>query len=115
MEVAVKRVELRNERLESRGARQVRPLDASADFAEYVREHIDGPVLRYSQRVALLKAGQRLGLGRFEANLVIAQVLHREGMAQSYEMRPTAVWVGPLVMFAVLQAALLVGAWWVLG
>ena len=33
--------------------------------------------LRYSQRLALLKEADRCGIGRFEANLIIASVQHR--------------------------------------
>jgi hypothetical protein len=91
------------------------PVDRSADFAQWVKSQLDGPVLRYSARLGLLKEGQRRGLGRFEANLVIAAVLYREGMGQEYEMRPKAEWVAPLVTFLLLQSALLAGAWWVLG
>jgi len=47
-----------------------------AAFASAVRECLDGPVLRYSLRKALLKQASRLGVGRFEANLVIAEVQH---------------------------------------
>jgi antibiotic biosynthesis monooxygenase (ABM) superfamily enzyme len=72
-------------------------------------------VLRYSARLALLKEAERRGLGRFEANLVIAGVLYRAGMGQEYEMRPHVEWVAPVLTFLVLQAALIVGAWWVLG
>ena len=91
------------------------PADRSADFAEWVKGRLDGPVLRYSQRLRLLKEAERRGLGRFEANLVIAAVLYRAGMGQEYELKPKGEWVAPVVTFLVLQSALIVGAWWVLG
>ena len=92
-----------------------RPLDAATEFAQWVQLQLDGPVLRYSARLVLLQEAQRRGLGRFEANLIIAGVLHRAGMAQEYEMRPqSAQWLAPLMTFVVVQSALLLGAWWVL-
>src|SRR5258705_655087 len=97
-----------------RVAASVAPADPSADFAEWVRGQLDGPVLRYSARLRLLKEGERRGLGRFEANLVIAGVLYRAGMGQEYELRPRGEWIAPVLTFLVLQSALIVGAWWAL-
>jgi hypothetical protein len=92
-----------------------RPLDAATDFAQWVQLQLDGPVLRYSARLLLLQEAQRRNLGRFEANLIIAGVLHRAGMAQEYEMRPRrSEWLAPLLTFVILQSTLLLGAWWVL-
>jgi hypothetical protein len=91
------------------------PADLSADFAEWLLGQLEGPVLRYSARLRLLKEAERRGLGRFEANLVIAGALHRVGMGHEYEMRPRAEWLAPVLTFLVLQSALIVGAWWVLG
>jgi hypothetical protein len=91
------------------------PADPSAEFADYVRGRIDGPVLRYAARLALIKEAGRRGIGRFEANLVIASVLHRAGMSQEYELRPkSAGWAGAVMTFAIVQAAVIAGAWWVL-
>lgn len=87
--------------------------DPSADFALYVRGQLDGPVLRYSQRLALLKEAGRRGVGRFEANLVIASVLHARGMGQEYELRPTPGRKAPLLAGLAVQLAVVVGAWWV--
>src|SRR5258708_7362846 len=53
------------------------PISAAVAFAEMVEKSLDGPILRYTQRVKLLKSAERLGIERFEANLVIAAVLHR--------------------------------------
>jgi hypothetical protein len=89
--------------------------DVSADFAEYVQGRLEGPVLRYSARLALVKEAERRGLGRFEANLVIAAVLYRRGMGQEYELRPKAEWVWPVMTAVVLQGAIVAGAWWVMG
>src|SRR3954467_9974919 len=90
--------------------------DASAEFADVVAASIDGPVLRYTQRQVLIRDAERRGIGRFEANLIIAAVLHREGLAQEYELPPVAQmgWLAPLLTFVGLQSAILLGAWWVL-
>ena len=91
------------------------PADPASDFADWVAQRLDGPVLRYSTRLAMLNEGERRGLGRFEANLAIASVLHRKGMGQEYEMPPRpAEWLAPVLTFVVLQSTLIVGAWWVL-
>lgn len=51
--------------------------DAVRRFAVEVLHRLDGGVLRYSERLRLLRLAQRLGIGRFEANLVIAVMEHR--------------------------------------
>jgi hypothetical protein len=71
-------------------------------------------VLRYTQRMALLKeAGQR-GIGRFEANLVIASVEHELGRVGRQALtlnsrRP--LWIGGIALFVVVQSAVAVGLW----
>src|SRR4051812_8586847 len=85
--------------------------DPSAEFADVVAGSIDGPVLRYSQRLVLLKDAERRGIGRFEANLIIAAVLHREGMGQEYELPPIASrmgWLAPVLTFVAVQSAILI-------
>jgi hypothetical protein len=94
--------------------------DASAEFAGYVLSNLDGPVLRYSDRLVLLANAERRGIGRFEANLIIAAVLHQHGMGQEYEIPPVPgagwrEWAWPVVTFVGLQGAIVMGAWWVLG
>src|SRR4051812_7432464 len=79
------------------------PVDPAGEFADWVRDQLDGPLLRYSVRLVLLKEAQRRGLGRFEANLVIASVLHRAGMGQEYELSPRRIeWLAPVMTFVVL-------------
>src|SRR4051812_9108738 len=55
------------------------PADGTATFAALVASRLAGPVLPYSQRQDLLRIGARLGIGGFEANLIIASVQHRAG------------------------------------
>ena len=65
-------------------------------------------------RAALLKeAGQR-GIGRFEANLVIASVEHELGRVGRQALtlnsrRP--LWIGGIALFVVVQSAVAVGLW----
>lgn len=39
---------------------------------------LDGQVLRYSQRAKLLAKARQMGIARFEANLIIAMVIHQQ-------------------------------------
>ena len=91
--------------------------DGAAQFADLVMASLDGPVLRYSQRLVLVREAERRGIGRFEANLIIAAVLHRQGLAQEYEIPPVggrSEWVAPVLTVVGLQSAIVLGAWWVL-
>ena len=89
---------------------------AARRFADYLAGQTAGSaVLRYSQRLELLRAARRFGVGRFEANLLIAAVLerHRHQAAE----RDTAPWPDGLLQvgtFLLVQGALLLGAWWAL-
>jgi hypothetical protein len=71
-------------------------------------------VLRYTQRMELLKeAGQR-GIGRFEANLVIASVEHELGRVGRQALalnRRRPLWIGSIALFVVVQSAVAVGLW----
>ena len=104
--------------LVSRKPAKATEADVSAEFADAVAQAIDGPVLRYSQRQVLVRDAERRGIGRFEANLIIAAVPHQRGLGQEYELPPVPVgvmgWVGPVLTFVGVQAAILMGAWWVL-
>lgn len=53
------------------------PPDVVDRFAVLVRAMLDEGMIRYSRRQALLRRADRLGIGRFEAALVIAAVEHR--------------------------------------
>jgi hypothetical protein len=92
----------------------VRPVDPRDGFADHVRATLDGPVLRYSQRLTLLKDAQRRGLGRFEANLVIASVLHAQGLGQEYELRPRAGWMPAVITVITVQMLIAASCWWLL-
>src|SRR5437016_3856645 len=53
--------------------------DHVQDLIAAVAERMEGPLLRYPARVALLKQAQHAGLGHFDANLIITAVQHRMG------------------------------------
>jgi hypothetical protein len=50
-----------------------------SQFEQFVAAELAGDVLNYSRRLELLAEAERLGIGRFEANLVIAEAQHRAG------------------------------------
>jgi len=81
-----------------------------------VADHMTGRVLRYSARQALIHHATRLGIGRFEANLIIAAVQHRAGGAARPESDDEkANRLGSGVFFitaAIVQATILAGVWW---
>src|SRR5687768_11203335 len=56
---------------EPQRVRSVRSVRAS-QFESIVQNSLTTGPLRYSRRIALLKSAEALGLGRFEANLILA-------------------------------------------
>lgn len=90
---------------------------ASAVLTCEVEEAMDGPILRYDERSRLLRRAEELGLGRFEANLLIAAIQHqRRGQANvvTYELparRGWGVW-NILALALALEAAALAAGWW---
>ncbi len=48
-------------------------------FVMAVEQALEGPFIRYSKRLQLLELAKDLNINRFQANLLIAQVLNREG------------------------------------
>ncbi|MGH7177966.1 MAG: hypothetical protein ACREJC_11340 [Tepidisphaeraceae bacterium] len=85
---------------------------AARGFAEGVASRLDGAVLRYSDRVQLLKRAAHLGITRFDANLIIAAVQYRAGPAIRHKPRVKApTLVSPVAVFALLQCAIAAGAW----
>lgn len=99
-----------------------RSVEAMAEmrFEQLVRQHVTGPVLRYSVRQALLARAERLGVGRFEANLIIATMQHqrRHLVEQADAAQPADRDGGillPLVVVGVLQGLIVAAAWWLIG
>jgi len=83
-------------------------------FADAVRAQLDGPTLRYSARIHVLKQAKRHGLGRFEANLIIAAVQHETRLPESRADRQEHLDWMPLLTIAVAQASILAGVWWLI-
>ena len=107
-------------RIETATPEPVLPLPAGAaqTFAELVRQRMDGPVLRYSHRARLIREAQRRGIGRFEANLIIAAVQHQRRPARC-EVEPVAPrasssssWMPVVIGFCATQCAVVTGLWW---
>jgi hypothetical protein len=75
-------------------------------FAEQVAKRLHGAILRYSDRLFLLRAAHRLHIERFRANLIIALVQR--------ETRPKrgVLWrVGVVLLVEAVIVASLYGVW----
>ena len=73
------------------------------------------PVLRYSQRLELLRAARQFGVSRFEANLLIAATLERRRARASEEGDSAQLSVAAqLATFILIQGATVVAVWWTL-
>lgn len=84
------------------------------DFAELVIAHIQGGVLRYSDRERLFEIARRMGIGRFETNLLIAVAEHRCGRSVSMSStKKSAQWPAWVLALA-LQALIIAGVCWLL-
>jgi hypothetical protein len=81
-----------------------------------VRQHCDGPILRYSARRQLLAWAHRQGIGRFEANLQIARTLHRMNARTQPITPPLPATSGKLAILTTIVCvqATLVGLAWVM-
>lgn len=90
-----------------------------------IHERMDGPLLRWSARQALLKEAEALGLSRFLAMLTIAETIHNlrttgpiEGTGPSHPPSPVRrcknnrrvrFWLTATIMIGSVEALLL---WW---
>ena len=95
------------------------PAGAAQTFAALVRESMDGPVLRYAHRTRLLRAAERSGIGRFEANLIIAAVQHEAGANRpaSTTRETGRAWMrgGAILTVAATQSLIAFAMWCVVG
>jgi hypothetical protein len=85
------------------------PRNRAARFAIHVRQHLSGPILRYTQRTQLLHAARQHGIDPFEANLIIAAILHRctsHDTASAPGPRPL---LPAILTFLLIQSAILAG------
>ena len=67
--------------------------------------------LRYSQRLELLKEAARRGIGRFEANLMIASVQHRMKCTAPRTPDAPPRRFGGVLAYVLMQTMILWGAW----
>jgi hypothetical protein len=88
------------------------PRTVEERFAEYVDRQLEAGILRWSRRAKLLKMAERAGIGRFEANLIIASVQYRHGMKLAPDARPSRRWLAPVLAFAAVQGAIVAGVWY---
>lgn len=79
-------------------------------FAGQVMARLDGSILRYSERLRLLQLAERMGIGRFEANLVIAVIQHRCRTEAPVPCAHRMRWLGVLLAVAAIQALIIVTA-----
>jgi hypothetical protein len=87
-------------------------------FADEVAASLEGPVLRYSQRRCLMLRARELGIGDFEANLVIAAVQHeRRGSSSApasrvaLKPRPRLTCLAPLAVVIAVESLVGLGIW----
>jgi len=81
-------------------------------FTDAVHQFDAEPVFRYSQRLSLLKLAGRLGIRRFDANLIIASIERERGLPQPQVANSR--WAGAVAWSVVglLQAMMIAGVWW---
>jgi len=89
--------------------------NASGQFADDVARQIEGKVLPYSKRLELLSAAEESGIGRFQANLIIAAVQHQTGrsedVASASDAPATRLPLAPLLVFISVQAVIMLSLW----
>jgi hypothetical protein len=85
-------------------------------FAAAVSSSLEGPILRFSRRQQLIRQAERLGIRRFDANLLIAAVQHRLESEKASKVaepkRNRSAWRFAPIGFAIgVQAVILLGVW----
>jgi hypothetical protein len=90
---------------------------AAHGFADLVAANLVGPVLPWTARRTLLRQATLRGIGRFEANLIIAAVQHRvAGKSRSRRPQPfqSRQSFSPLAMLGtfLLVQSVIVGVFW---
>ena len=103
----------------SSGTRNLHPTGPAADivFLDEVRQCLDGKILRYSCREELLRRAAELGIGRFDANLLIASAQHQASAGTTTllpEQRRGLSMMALTSAALVLQSVVLLGLWLIL-
>ena len=83
-------------------------------FHMMVREAMETSPIRYSQRLEMLKMASAMGLGRFEANLILAIEQNRRKPLRLEEQSRNWNGLFTVTCIALLQSLILIGAWWIL-
>lgn len=83
----------------------------SAHLAELVAKQLEDGVLRYSSRTYLLSVAQSLGVGRFQANLIIAAVQHQTERSVAQSETAHFGWVSKSLVVLLLQALIFASAY----
>jgi hypothetical protein len=82
-------------------------------FAAQVAASSDDGLLRYSPRQKLLRKAEKMGIGRFEANLIIVAVQHQQRSDFQEELPPQSGRLqGVLIALAIELVFLLMVAVW---
>jgi hypothetical protein len=88
------------------------------EFAERVAEAMDRTVLRYAARRSLLRQAGGLGIGGFEANLIIAAVQHERRKAgvpnvgSAPDVPNGLTWsLAPLLIVIAVETLVALGFW----
>lgn len=86
-------------------------------FESLVAGHVEFPVLRYSRRATLIRQAEQMGIGRFQANLIIAQVQYRMTLERP-ETTPAARtrrgWLPAVSLVLAIEGVLASAVWYVL-
>ena len=82
-------------------------------FETMVREAMQNGPMRYSQRLSMLKTAAAMGLGRFEANLILAIEQNRQfpSMIQTTARNWTVTCA--LASVVLVQSLIITAAWWI--
>ena len=90
------------------------------EFADIVASQLVGTVLPWSQRESLVRLAELQGIGRFDANLIIAAVQHQMGVGRkrieiSRRRRSVRKIAAGVAVFIVVQAGIVGMVWhWLL-
>jgi hypothetical protein len=84
------------------------PPQAAERFARLVQSRLEGQILRLQERQLLLRTARRMGIDRFQANLIIAAVQHAHRPAPPAPTAPAPAaprgWLIPVALFLLIEA-----------
>ena len=87
-------------------------------FSRMVGEHLEGQILRFERRQLLIRAASRMGIDRFQANLIIAAVQHAQmpgGRAPEDGRDSVGGRMMGVALFLLVQGAMALALWRILG